>query len=201
VVHAYKGQPRAHGQSVVVLDNTPGEHFLTIAADAGKVHRQTTLSYTVATGTVKVTDVGKPRTDGVMVAVPLIVTATRPVYVTITATLAAKDTAVAHAQVGAWIDAGVSTLDLTFRQADLVEPGPYRVVHVMAMVTDSQAGPEMAAVPDHVGQPFMLPGGGHGQEPPPLRNADGEAVGGPYGDPNTPPVPAFAPAQPPDAPE
>lgn len=201
----FKGQARGHGRHAVTLDTTPGEHFLTIAADGkvhgNDVHRATSHMYTVATGSVAITDVGKVRSDGAMVTVPLSVTAQRPVYVTITATLAAKQIAVAHAQVGAWIDAGASTLDLAFRLADLVEPGPYRVVHVMAMVTDRMAGPEIAAVPDTVGHPFNINGGGHGHEPPPLTNERGEVVGGPYGNPNTPPVDAFAPRPEDDPPQ
>ena len=198
-----KAQTKGRGRHTLVLDNTPGEHMLGINSDAviggNSVHRTTSHYYVVATGKVKVLGIDKVSTTANgMVVVPVKVVSTEREYVSVQGVLASGNTAVAQAKVGVQLDKGATTVPLTFRLADLVEPGPYRLVNVVAMM-GSDLGPELAAAPGAVGQPFNVAGGGHGHEPPPLRNERGEVVGGPYGDPNTPPVDAFAP-RPEDAP-
>jgi hypothetical protein len=176
---------QGHGQYHVTLDNSPGEHTLTIRGTATfrghTVHRATSSSYTVASGAVTIVGMGKVRIKGPMVVVPLYVTCRQAGYVSISATIANKDSLVANVQVGAFLDAGASTVDLTFRQADLVEPGPYQLVKVMAMVSDDQGG-TLAAALNMVGHPFNVAGGGHGHEPPPATDDRGQIVGGPYGE-------------------
>lgn len=200
-----KAQPKGHGRHTVVLDNTPGEHTIAVESDAvvngNSLHRMTSHYYVVATGKVKVLGVDKVSTtvDGMLV-VPVKVVSTEREYVSVQGVLASGNTAVAQAKVGVQLDKGATTVPLTFRLADLVEPGPYRLVNVVAMM-GSDLGPELAAAPGTVGQPFNVAGGGHGHEPPPLRNERGEVVGGPYGDPNTPPVDAFAPRPEDDPPQ
>ena len=157
-----KAQAKGHGRHALTLDNTPGEHHVTVFAEAGSVHRTTSRFYTVATGKVKILDVGKVQTTANgMVEVPLKVVCQQREFVEISAVLASGDTAVAQASVGGMLDAGASTMPLTFRLADLVEPGPYRLVNVVARIS-SDLGFELAAAPGAVGQSFNVVGSGHG---------------------------------------
>lgn len=166
-----KATAKGRNTYVATLDMSPGKHTLTIDGDAvfnGRPLRgHDSQVYTVATGAVRITDVGKVRSDGATIAVPLLITSTKGAYVNITGTLVAGNTEVARADVGAQIDVGASSIDLTFRQADLVEPGPYRLTKVMAMVPAPTGGADLAAAVENVGHPFNIAGGGHGKEPQP----------------------------------
>ncbi len=193
-----KGQAQGHGRHTLLLDTTPGEHTIIVESDAvvsgQSVHRATTHFYVVADGTVKVIGIDKVSTTaGGLVIVPVKVVSRARGHLTLAGVLAAGGTAVAQAQVGVQLDKGASTVPLTFQLADLVEPGPYRLVDVTASIGIGVADDVLAAAPGTVGQPFNVAGSGHGHAPPPLTNERGEVVGGPYGDPNTPPVDAFAP--------
>jgi hypothetical protein len=166
-----KGQAQGHGKHAIVLDNAPGEHFLTVSSDAvingNSVHRAIGYSYVVSTGSVKFIDVGTPRSEGESFIVPLKVICTKPggEYAFISAVLASGQTAVARSDVGVNLKPGASTVDMPFNYADLVESGPYRLVEVFARESDPMLGPQLAAAPRAVGKPFDGLRAGTGHEP------------------------------------
>lgn len=152
-----KGQK---GEYVARLDDTPGEHNLEVYADVvidgNSVHRATSYFYVVANGNVRVKDHGRVRIDATTVRVPLELTVKAHGYYQIAGTLVAQGTTVAYADLGAFIDPGKDTVDLTFNRADLVEPGPY----TLRAVTVTQYGPggrQIATAPRQVGEPFDVP--------------------------------------------
>jgi len=165
------GQAVGQGRHTTQLDTTPGEHVITVSADAvvngNSVHRSTTHAYTVADGHVKVIDVGTPyvTTDDVLhVPLKLVCTA-GTAWVKVSAVLASGPTAVARADVSANVQAGAAVVDLPYRHADLVEPGPYRIVRVVVEDSDERMGPQLAAAADAVGQPFNVALAPTGREP------------------------------------
>ena len=149
-----------NGEYVAPLDDTPGEHNLEVYADAvidgNSVHRATSYFYVVANGNVRVRDHGRVRIDATTVRVPLELTVKAHGYYQVAGTLVAQGTTVAYADVGAFIDPGEDTVDLTFNRADLIEPGPYK----LRAVTVTQYGPggrQIATAPRQVGEAFDVP--------------------------------------------
>ena len=180
-----KGQAKGKGQHQVVLDNSPGDHYLTVQTSAldrhgNSIHRATADFYTVATGEIRFIDIGTPHPVGSALVVPLKAVSPKGGSFNVSATLASGETAVARADTFVNLKSGATTIDLYFQQSDIVEPGPYRLANVTA--TGGNAGPAaFAAVPHDVGQTFQA---AHAAgEPPPHRNEQGEFVGGPYGPP------------------
>jgi hypothetical protein len=179
-----KGQARGHGRHTVSLDNAPGMHSI-IVNEAGRdgsghpIKRGYPLTYVVATGELQFLDVTGTRPVDDALAVTLKVKTRAEGIFTISATLASGSTAVAEATRQVTIDhPGVSTVDLFFQTADIVEPGPYRLVNVLANGGDT--GPAaLAAAPHDVGRSFNAAHADH--EPAPLRNEEGALIGGPYG--------------------
>ncbi len=139
------------------LDNTPGEHTVEVIADAvingESVHRSATQTYIVATGLVRIKDVGTVARQGDAVIVPLILEVDQNGTYQVEATLVSQKTRVAYAIVSAQLRGPVDEVPLTFPVVDLVEPGPYLVRHVQVM-RGGPDGPQTAAWTESVGKPF-----------------------------------------------
>lgn len=187
------GQAKGNGQHQAALDNSPGEHNLTVWRDAvdahgNSVHQAVAGFYVVATGEITFLDVGSVHPVGDLLVVELKARSTGGVFV-VSATLASGPIAVARAETQVQLSPGKATIELPFAKADIVEAGPYRLVDVMA---HGGMGLGMAAAPHDIGEPFQAAHADH--EPEPLRNEEGALVGGPYGpapdlQPPSPPVP------------
>jgi len=177
------GKAKGHGQHAVILDNSAGEHHLTVSTDAvdhrgNPVHRSVGQFYVVATGDLRFLDVGTVHPEGTKLVVPLKVVSPKGGIFVISATLATDTVAVARAENQVTLEPGASTVAVYFEQSDIVEPGPYRLVEVSAQGS-GETSPNFAAAPHDIGAPFQA---SHAQgEPPPHRDEDGHLVGGPYG--------------------
>ncbi|HVO25034.1 MAG TPA: hypothetical protein VMW56_15535 [Candidatus Margulisiibacteriota bacterium] len=162
------GKPQGNGHHTVVLDASPGEHFVVVSSDAvvggNSVHRATSYHYVVANGHVKIA-VEAPHVSADTLLVPLTLTAKQAGLVSVSATLATTTTAVARADASVQLDRGTTTVDLPFPHADLVEPGPYRLVNVTVHDTDPREGEQLAGVLT-ASAPFNSPLAPTGQEPP-----------------------------------
>lgn len=178
-----KPGPRRKGTA---LDNRPGDHSVTVWADAldehgNSVHRATVISYSVATGDLKFIDVGSVHPAGPMLVVPLKVVAPHGGVFVLSGVLATATTAVARADTTADLKPGVSTVELRFALAHIYEAGPYHLTNVFASITN-EVGATLAAAPQDVGGPFQAP---HvNAAPPPLP---------PTPDFSGPPPPPFSP--------
>lgn len=181
---SYTGQAKGHGQQQATLDNSPGEHFIVVSANAldthgNSIHRAVAHYYVVGTGEIRFTGIGSVHPVGGALVVPLAVVAPQGGSFNIAATLASGAIAVARAETFVNLTTpGAATVSLYFQQSNIVEPGPYHLVNVTA--TGGNAGPgSFAAVPQDVGRTFQA---AHAAgEPAPNRDAQGGLVGGPYG--------------------